>query len=347
MKPQTILVLTGIAAGLMSVSCQSSNTGKNLQDEGIDADYYAKVNAHIDRRLNEFNEKEEAALPVFSPAEAKADFQGLSFIKSSEQISLLSIDFSAAGDEKWSFVVDRESRTLTRRVGDKEETFSFEPFTNGIPPVIPYEAHILYAFVTDFNRIAQTVTLRSFDRLEKGENPAVARMANEANLDKNGKKIDKNFVEVKPKVISEPVEFRIDNRWCHCYDVKLKSVCAPAVSMSLFVSNEEKTISRVDLILEDGSKKSFIMDWREQDGIVLPRVVSCVTDNIVLFREDAKVILKDARAIEDATAAADAVVDEPDETEAPPALNSEDDASEDDASEDDVSEDDFALDDEE
>ena len=307
MKLQTILFLTGIAAGLMSVSCQTSDTENQFRDDdGIDSDYYAKVNAHIDRRLNEFNEKEEAASPVFSSEEAKNDFMNLSFIKSSEQISLLSIDFSANGDKNWNFVVDRESRTFTRKIGDNEETFTFEPFTNGIPPVIPYEAHILYAFVTNFNRIAQTVTLRTFDKLEKGENPAIAQMANEANLDKNGKKIDKNFVEVKPKVISEPVEFRIDNRWCHCYDVKLKSVCAPAVSMSLFVSNEEKTISRVDLVFEDGSKKSFVMDWREQDGIVLPRVVSCVTDNVVLFREDAKVILKSDRALIEATAAADA-----------------------------------------
>ena len=302
MKLQTILFLTGIAAGLMSVSCQTSDTENQFRDDdGIDSDYYAKVNAHIDRRLNEFNEKEEAASPVFSSEEAKNDFMNLSFIKSSEQISLLSIDFSANGDKNWNFVVDRESRTFTRKIGDNEETFTFEPFTNGIPPVIPYEAHILYAFVTNFNRIAQTVTLRTFDKLEKGENPAIAQMANEANLDKNGKKIDKNFVEVKPKVISEPVEFRIDNRWCHCYDVKLKSFCAPAVGLSLFVSNEEKTISRVDVIMDDDSKDSFILDWREQDGIVLPRVIQHLgTDsNTVYFREDAKVILKGAASADD------------------------------------------------
>jgi hypothetical protein len=270
------------------------------------------VNAHIDRRLSEFNEKEEAVLPVFSPEQAKKEFQGLSFIRNAEQISLLSIDFSAAGDEKWSFVVDRESRTFTRKIGGKEETFTFEPFTHGVPPAIPYEAHILYAFVTDFNRIAKSVTLRTFDRLEKGENPAIAQMENEAHLDKNGKKKDKNYVEVKPKVVSEPIEFRIDKRWCHCYDVELKSVCAPAKSMALFVSNEEKTISRVDLNFEDGSKKSYILDWREQNGIVLPRVISCVSDNVILFREDANVIIqKDAaRALEEATVAADAMTAE-------------------------------------
>lgn len=314
MKLQTILVLTGIAASLMSVSCQSSGSAKKTSNrDDIDSDYYAKVNAHIDRRLNEFNEKEEVALPVFSPEQAKDDFQGLSFIKSADKISLLSIDFTASGNEKWNFVVDRESRTLTRTIGGKSETFTFEPFTNGVAPVIPYEAHILYAFVTDFNRIAKTVTLRTFDRLEKGENPAIAQMENAANLDKNGKKKDKNFVEIKPKVVVEPVEFRIDNRWCQCYDVNLKSICAPAVSMSLFVSNEEKTISRVDITLEDGTKKTFVMDWREQDGIVLPRVISCVSDKIVLFREDAKVILKGMRALEDATAAAEAASEEEDE----------------------------------
>ena len=316
MKLQTILVLTGIAAGLMSVSCQSSGSNRKSSNyDEIDSDYYAMVNAHIDRRLNEFNEKEEAKLPVFSPEQAKDDFQGLSFIKSAEKIGLLSIDFNASGNEKWNFVVDRDSRTLTRTIGDKSETFTFEPFTNGVPPVIPYDAHILYAFVTDFNRIADSVTLRTFDRLEKGENPAIAQMENESAVDRNGKKKGKDFVEVKPKVVAEPVEFRIDNRWCHCYDVKLKSFCAPAVSMALFVSNDEKTISRVDVNLEDGTQKTFIMDWREQSGIVLPRVVSCVSDKIVLFREDANVILKGTRALEDATAAADAVTEEETEEE--------------------------------
>ena len=333
MKLQSILLLTGIAAGLMTVSCQvfPSTTEKEAEefygrpapdkakaeayDQSVVADFYNEVNSHIDRRLNEFNEKEESELPVFTPERAKDDFRDLSFVRTADQIGLLSIDFTATGEIKWSFVIDRESRTLTRTIGDKSETFTFEPFSNGIRPAIPYDAHILYAFATDFNRIAKTVTLRSFEKLEKGENPAIAQQENEANIDAKGKKKDKNYVEIKPKVTTEPAEFRVDNRWCHCYDVTLKSICAPAVSMSLFVSNEEKTISRIDLTMDDGSKKTFIMDWREQDGIVLPRVIRCVEDNMLLFRDDAKVIPRGAQALADATAAADAVSEE--EEEAP------------------------------
>lgn len=331
MKLQNILFLAGIATGLMTVSCQvfPSTTEKEAEeffgrpapdkakaeayDQSAVADFYNEVNAHIDRRLNEFNEKEEAELPVFTPEQARDDFRNLSFIKTADQISLLSIDFTATGEIKWNFVIDRESRTLTRTIGDKSETFTFEPFSNGIPPAIPYDAHIIYAFATDFNRIAKTVTLRSFEKLEKGENPAIAQQENEANLDANGKKKDKNFVEIKPKVTSEPVEFRVDNRWCKCYDVTLKNLCAPAVSMSLFVSNEEKTISRIDLVMDDGSRKTFIMDWREQDGIVLPRVIRCVDDNMLLFRDNANVIQKGARAMLEATAAADALSEETEE----------------------------------
>ena len=333
MKLQSILLLTGIAAGLMTTSCKSLEDearefyGPPPKVEGTDAedekanDYYDKVNAHIDRRLNEFNEKEEAKLPVFSSKEVKDEFMGLSFIKSAEQISVLSIDFAGPKNTPYKFLFDRESRTFTRTIGDKTETFAFETFTNGVPPVIPYDAHILYAFISNFNRIAETVTLRSYEKLERGENPAIADLENEANLDEKGNKIDKNKPEVKPKTTTEPLEFRIDNRWCKCYDVKLKSICAPAVSMSLFVNNEEKTISRLDVIMDDDSKTSFIMDWREQDGIVLPRVVQRLGDNAVFFREDARVILKnslpplDMDAIRDAAAEAAAGAEEPEEEE--------------------------------
>jgi hypothetical protein len=314
MKLQTILLLTGIAAGLTTVSCQSPEDeaeaffGRSAPDKAkaeamdeanIDHDYYNQVYAHIDRRLNEYNEKEEAKLPVFSSKEVKSAFQDLSFIRNAEQISLLSIDFAGPDDVNYNFVVDRESRSFSRKIGDKDETYVFEAFTNGVPPVIPYDVHILYAFVTDFNRIAETVSLRSYEKLEKGENPAIADLKNESNLDKNGKRIDKNFVEAKPKTTTEPLEFRIDNRWCQCYDVKLKKICAPAVSMSLFVSNEEKTISRIDIVLDDDSKVSYIMDWREQDGFVLPRVISRIGDNAVFFRKDANVIRKSERSFEE------------------------------------------------
>ena len=311
MKLQSILLLTGLAAGLMTVSCKSTadeaeeffgrpapNKAKaEAQDEKeFKNDYYNQVNAHIDRRLNEFNEKEEARLPIFSPSGIKEDFMALSFIKSAEQVSLLSIDFAGPSDLNYSFLVDRESRTLTRTIGDKTETYTFETFSNGVPPVIPFDVHILYAFATNFNRIAETVTLRSYEKLEKGENPAIADLHNQSNIDEKGRKKDKNFVEVKPKTTTEPLEFRIDNRWCKCYDIGLKKICAPAVSMSLFVSNEEMTISRVDIILDDDSKISYIMDWREQDGIVLPRVVRRLGDNAVFFRENAKVIQKKNRS---------------------------------------------------
>ena len=318
MKLQSILLLTGLAAGITTVSCKSTadeveefygrsapnRAEAEAKDEAADYDFYDQVYAHIDRRLNEFNEKEEAKLPVFSSKEARDEFMDLSFIKSSEQISLLSIDFAGPANTDYKLLFDRESRTFTRTVGDKTETYAFETFTNGVPPVIPYDAHILYAFVTNFNRIADTVTLRSYEKLEQGENPAIADLHNESNIDEKGRKKDKNFVEVKPKTTTEPLEFRIDNRWCKCYDIKLKSICAPAVSMSLFVSNDEKTISRADIILDDDSKLSFIIDWREQDSIVLPRVIQRLGDNAVFFREDAKVILKSARAAQEAEAAA-------------------------------------------
>jgi hypothetical protein len=314
MKLQTILLLTGIAAGLTTVSCKSTEDeaeaffgrpapnkakAEAKDEEKIDYDYYNQVYAHIDRRLSEFNEKEEVKLPVFSSKEVKNDFRSFSFIQNAEQISLLSIEFAGPGDVNYKLVSDRESRSFTRTIGDKEETYVFEPFTNGVPPVIPYDVHILYAFATDFNRIAETVTIRSFEKLEKGENPAIADLENEANIDENGKKKNKNFVEIKPKTTTEPLEFRIDNRWCKCYDVKLKSICAPAVSMALFVSNEEKTISRVDIILDDDSKISYIIDWREQDGFILPRVVRRLGDNAVFFRENAEVIRKGERIMQE------------------------------------------------
>ena len=328
MKLQTILLLTGLAAGLMTVSCQSSTEAEaeafygtsypktkkvTTEDEAEarnKADFYTQVNAHIDRRLNEFNEKEEAKLPVFSSKEVRNEFMDLSFIRTAEKISVLSIDFAGPQDVDLNILFDRDSRTLTRTVGDKTETYAFEPFTNGVPPAIPYDAHILYAFANDFNRIADAVSVRSYEKLEKGENPAVADQENAANLDEKGRKKDKNFVEVKPKVTTEPLEFRIDNRWCKCYDVKLKSICAPAVALALYVSDEEKTISRIDILLDDDTKTSFNIDWREQDGIVLPRVIRRLEDNAVFFREDAKIILKSQRFEEEAEAAAKAAEEE-------------------------------------
>ena len=320
MKLQNYLLLTGIAAGLMTVSCQSS-TNKEAEEffgrpapdrakaeaqEQIDADFYAQVNAHIDRRLQQYNNKEEVKQPVFVSREAQGEFQEMSFIKTADQISLLSIDFSGVGDSMLNFVFDRESRTLTRTIDGKTETFSFDPFTNGVQPVIPYDAHILYALATDFSRIADSVTLRCFEKLDKGENPGIAQIENEANLDEKGNKIDKNFVEIKPKVVTEPQEFLIDRRWCQCYDVNLKSICAPAVSMAVFVNNLEKTISRLDIHFADGSTVAYIVDWREQDGIVLPRVIRRLSDNAVFFREDANVILISDRLAAAAAAAAEA-----------------------------------------
>ena len=298
MKPQTLLIMAGIATAVATASCQFFEEKKTTDDEAeaIEQDYIGQVNAHIDRRLAEYNEKEEARLPIFIPREAKADFQDLSFIKTAAQIATLSIDFAGPADTMLSVVFDRASRTFTRTMDGKSETYTFEPFTNGITPDIPYDAHILYAFATNFNRIADRIELRSFKRLESGENPAISEVETEAaNEGKKGKK--KVVVEIENKTVYEPVEFRIDNRWCHCYDVKLKSFCAPAVGLSLFVSNEEKTISRVDVIMDDDSKDSFIVDWREQeDGIVLPRVIQRLgkDSNTVFFREDAKVILKGA-----------------------------------------------------
>lgn len=297
MKLQTIFILTGLAAGLMTVSCQSSGTDNQKTDR--DNDYYSMVNAHIDRRLNEFNEKEEAKLPIFSSKEVKEKFMGVSFIKASEQIDLLSMDFTGPQEVKMNVLFDRASRTFTRTIGEETETYTFKPFSNGVPPAIPYDAHILYAFVMDFNRIAETVSLRSYEKLEKGENPGIAQLENEANLDEKGRKKNKNFVEIKPKVTYEPIEFRIDNRWCKCYDVKLKSICAPATALALYVSNEENTLSRVDVIFDDDSKKSFIIDWREYKdektnsaALPLPRVIRRLSDNAVYFREDANVIWK-------------------------------------------------------
>ncbi len=326
MKLQSILLLTGIAAGLMTVSCQSSTAEEaeeffgrpapnKARAEALDAanrdtDFYAQVNAHIDRRLNEFNEKEEAKLPIFASKEVRDEFMELSFIKTAKQISVLSIDFAGPENTDVNVLFDRDSRTLARTIGDKTETYTFEPFTNGVPPAIPYDGHILYAFAADFSRIAETVSVRSYKKLERGENPAIADQENAANLDEKGRKKDKNFVEVKPKVTTEPLEFRIDNRWCKCYDVKLKSVCAPAVALALYVNDEEKTISRLDIVFEDDSKTSFIIDWREQDGIVLPRVVRRLEDNAVYFRENAEIILMNNRIKEDAEAAEQAAEEE-------------------------------------
>ena len=345
MKHQTILLLAGIAAGLMTVSCQTSldeeaeaffghpapNRARFEAEEKEkntdENDFYAKVNAHIDRKLKEFNEKEEVKLPVFSSIEAKDDFMALSFIKNTEQISLLSMDFTGHKDDtKLTFVFDRDSRTFTRTVDDVTETFTFSPFTNGVRPDIPYDARILYSFVMDFNRIAKTVTLRCYDRLDKGENPSIAELANAANIDENGEKIDKDFVEFETKVIPEPMEYYIDKRWCNCYDVELKSICAPAVSMAIYVSIYEKTVSRVDLAFDDGSERTFITDWREQDGIVLPRVVRLLgdgDDSDSFTRGDTTVILKGDRAKWNALEASEAANENNVEDDAGSAVDSE------------------------
>ena len=346
MKHQTILLLTGIAAGLMTVSCETTadedaeaffghpapnrarfEAEEKARDEA-NRDYYAKVNAHIDRRLNDFNEKEEVQLPVFSSDEAEKDFMELSFINNADQISLLSMDFTSHSDDSTlTFVFDRDSRTFTRTVGGAAETFTFSPFTNGVKPNIPYDAHILYGLVMDFNRIAKIVTLRCYDKLEKGENPSIAELANAANIDENGKKIDKDFVELKPKVVSEPMEYYIDKRWCHRYDVELKSFCAPAVSMTIYVSIYEKTVSRVDLTFDDGSVRSFITDWNEQDGLVLPRVIRRIGDDPESFtRGDTTVILKRDRANREALAALEAANAESEKADGPGADSEGDEA---------------------
>ena len=98
--------------------------------------------------------------------------------------------------------------------------------------------------------------------------------------------------------------------------MKLKKSCAPATALALYVSNEEKTLARVDIIFDDDSKTSYILDWREEDGIVLPRVVQRLGEesNDVYFREDAKVILK--RTILMAEAAAKAAEEEAQAAEA-------------------------------
>ena len=298
MKLQTLLILAGIATALTAASCRFTDRTNNDSDSADD--YIGQVNAHIDRRLSEFNEKEEAELPIFTPREIRKEFQNLSFMKDAAQIATLSLDFEGPNDAKLNLVFDRASRTFTRTFDGKTETYTFEPFTNGVPPVIPYDAHILYAFATNFYRIANRIELRCFESLEPGENPAVAEVETEAaNANNKGKK--KVVVEIKNKTVSEPAEFQIDNRWCHCYDVKLKSFCAPAVSMALFVSNEEKTISRVDIVMEDGSKDSYIVDWRlTEDGVVLPRMVEHFNDHTVFFRDNSHVIKKDAAKNEDA-----------------------------------------------
>ena len=353
MKLQTILLLTGIAAGLMTVSCQSSTSAEaeeffgpppkgkaaaEAEESAANADFYTQVNRHIDRRLSEFNEKEEAKLPIFSSKQVKDDFMDLSFIRTAEQINLLSIDFAGPKDVDVNVLFDLESRTFARTVGDTTETYTFEPFTNGVPPAIPYDAHLLYAFATNFSRIAETVSIRSYEKLEKGENPAIAQQENEANLDEKGRKKDKNFVEIKPKVTYEPIEYRIDNRWCKCYDVKLKSICAPATALAIYVSNEEKTVARLDVIFDDDSKSSYIIDWREQDGIVLPRIIRRLEDNAVYFRRDANVILKSHHAEEEAEAAAEEAAEE-DQGAADQNASQEDDMIEIDAAADDADDD--------
>lgn len=346
MKLQTILLLTGTAAGLMTASCQSSTEAEaeafygttypkekkvTTEDEAEaknKADFYSQVSAHIDRRLNEFNEKEEVKLPVFSSKEVKDEFMDLSFIRTSEQLRLLFIDFAGPKDESFNVFFGREPRMFNRTIDGKLEEYTFAPFTDGVPRAIPYDVHILYALIGNFNRIAETVSIRNYEKLEKGENPAIAKQENEANLDEKGRKKDKNFVEIKPKVTYEPIEYRIDNRWCKCYDVKLKSICAPATALALYVSNEEKTIARMDVILDDDSKESFIIDWRREsenareqdgsvlsrttddstnqdlqdkkDGIVLPRVIRRLSDNGVFFRRDATpLMLKEESALDE------------------------------------------------
>ena len=85
--------------------------------------------------------------------------------------------------------------------------------------------------------------------------------------------------------------------------------------MAIFVNNEEKTISRLDVFMDDDSKTTFIIDWREQDGIVLPRVIRRLGANPdVFFREDANVILKSTRAAQALAAelAAQEAEEEPD-----------------------------------
>ena len=296
MKPQTLLIMAGIATAVATASCQFFEEKKTDADADANSDYIGQVNAHIDRRLAEFNEKEEARLPIFTPREARADFQDLSFMKTASQIETLSLDFLDFSENPVSVVFDRESRTFTRTFGDTTETYTFQPFTNGVAPVIPWDAHILYAFATNFNRIADRIELRNFKRLETGENPAIAEVETEAaNANKKGKK--KVVIEIENKVVYEPVEVLVDNRWCHCYDVKLKSFCAPAVGLTLFVSNEEKTIARVDVLMDDDTKQTYLIDWRAENGVVLPRVIQRLgEDNVMFFRRNAEVILKGEKA---------------------------------------------------
>ena len=98
MKPQTLLIMAGIATAVATASCQFFEEKKTNDEAEENRDYIGQVNAHIDRRLAEFNEKEEARLPIFTPREAKADFHDLSFIKTSAQIATLSIDFAGPND---------------------------------------------------------------------------------------------------------------------------------------------------------------------------------------------------------------------------------------------------------
>ena len=81
MKPQTLLIMAGIATAVATASC-SFFEEKNTNDDAY-SDYIGQVNAHIDRRLAEYNEKEEARLPIFIPREAKADwcFKGFIVVK--------------------------------------------------------------------------------------------------------------------------------------------------------------------------------------------------------------------------------------------------------------------------
>jgi len=301
MKLQTLLIMAGIATAVATASCQFFEEKKTTDEAEENSDYIGQVNAHIDRRLAEFNEKEEARLPIFIPREAKAEFQDLSFIKIASQLKTLSVVFEDSNHDLLNMVVDRDSRTFTRSIMGKDmsETYTFEPFTNGVTPDIPWNMHILYAFATNFNRIADRVELRSFKRLESGENPGIAEVETDAANEKNKNKKKKVVVEIENKTVYEPLEFQIEKRWCHCYDVKLKSFCAPAVALALFVNNEEKTIARIDVIKDDDTKETFLIDWREakdRKEVVLPYVIQHLAEGVnnVYIRKDSydEVMLK-------------------------------------------------------
>lgn len=276
MKKTFVFAVSFASLGVAFMSCagniQSDADFIDVSSLPNSKEFDAEINAQIDQHLTSYNAKEEIRKPVMANKATIDDYNNI--ILNNLKYTSLTLTYRNYVDSKdVTFTVDRYNQKLERTVkGAQKEVFELGGDIKEVPPL---DVYIPYAFASDFTRIAHSITLRTHAAYVPGS--------------------------AKKESFDEPDEVRINETWCRCYDVKLKSRCAPLESLTMFVDNEQNVPIQIHFNYiqptretENGEKeiieeeripsKIFNVSWREyqikQDNgsekvLVLPQRISC------------------------------------------------------------------------